>query len=255
MRRPNLTFAVILAGLVCGCQPPAEEPPAPAPAVQPKAEPNKKATALVVRSVRPTDDSATANRGFVVSYGLTSRDLDQIVSVADRTDLVVPMRFIPSDVKYLDRTVGVRVVATVASYTDVNTVKMSAGRFLTKDDDADKENVCVLGAAVAAELFPKDDPVGQTVNIRGHYFRVVGVVKERPAAEGAERDVYVPLRTSRARFGDIIRDKNTKENQKVEFHEIVVRPKKPDDLAEVEKVLREILEKNHAMKDWEVVPR
>jgi putative ABC transport system permease protein len=93
------------------------------------------------------------------------------------------------------------------------------------------------------------------VDIRGHFFRVVGVFKERPAAEGAERDVYVPLGTSRRRFGDVVRDKNTKENQKVEFHEIVVRLKKPDDIAEVEKALRELLEKNHARKDWEITKR
>src|SRR5436853_4507629 len=35
------------------------------------------ATNIIVRSVKPPDDSATANQSFITSYGLVQKDLDR----------------------------------------------------------------------------------------------------------------------------------------------------------------------------------
>src|SRR3954466_15011689 len=35
------------------------------------------ATNIIVRSVKPPDDSATANRSFITSYGMTQKDLNR----------------------------------------------------------------------------------------------------------------------------------------------------------------------------------
>src|ERR1700682_772674 len=41
------------------------------------------ATNIIVRSVKPPDDSATASRSFVAAYGLKFRDLDRFTTFGD----------------------------------------------------------------------------------------------------------------------------------------------------------------------------
>ena len=102
-------------------------------------------------------------------------------------------------------------------YQTVNKLELSRGRFLLEKDDDELDNYCVLGAEAADKLFPYEDPIDQTVGIRSHFFRVVGVVRDRTptggsggsqAAEDFNRDIYIPLRTSYRRFGEVIAIRN-----------------------------------------------
>lgn len=237
------------AGLWCGCsskQPRQSEPPQPEAPAPPKPPP--KPTEVIVRSVRPPGDAVT--KAGVVSYGLTRRDRDQIRALPGVVE-VVPVRLIPTGVRYLERAADVHVVATVAGYADARALKLSAGRFLTAADDTELENVCVLGSDVAATLFPKEDPLGKTVGMRGHNFKVVGVLDKKLATDD---DVYIPLDTSRVRFGEIVTDKN-KERQKVELHEVIIRVADPDKVTAVANAVREVLEKSRPANDWDVTTR
>jgi putative ABC transport system permease protein len=180
------------------------------------------------------------------------------------------MRVFPTEVRYLDRLLNARVIATVPDYQVVNKLDMSRGRFLTDNDDTELENYCVLGSEAADRLFPYEDPIGQTVGMRGHFFVVVGVAKERmptggtggsQAAEDFNRDVYIPLRTSRRRFGDIIsvRTSGSRINEKVDISQVTLTVNaevdSPDGRAKVQAVGNEIkrmLEKRHPKKDWAV---
>ena len=56
------------------------------------------ATNIIVRSVKPPDDSATASKGFVTTYGLTQGDLNQFDTFGDAVTRVVPMRVFPTEV-------------------------------------------------------------------------------------------------------------------------------------------------------------
>ncbi len=250
IRYASRAAVLVAVGLVCG-QPrltPAGELPVAPP-------PRPKLPTFVVRSVTPADDSAVASKGFVVSYGLTQRDAEATAALPGVAG-VVPVRHIPSDVRNRDRLVNGRVVATVAGCADIRALKLSAGRFLTAADDQDKESVCVLGAEAATKLFPFADPLGQSVTLRGHDFKVVGLLSERGAE--ADLDVYVPLRTSRARFGEVIfiREAGKRSAEKVELSEVVVRVSDANKVNAVADAVRAALEKSHPRKDWEiVVPR
>ncbi len=173
------------------------------------------ATNIIVRSVKPPDDSATASKGFVTTYGLVRDDLERFSTLTTNGDVtrIVPMRVFPSEARYLDRLINARVIGTVPDYQAVNKLELSRGRFLIENDDSDLENFCVLGSEAADRLFPFEDPLGQTVGMRNHFFKVVGILKERmptggtggsQAAEDYNRDIYIPIRTSRRRFGEII---------------------------------------------------
>jgi putative ABC transport system permease protein len=72
------------------------------------------------------------------------------------------------------------------------------GRFLTAEDM--ERRVCVLGAGIARELFPQGErAAGQSIQVNGVDYQVVGVVAERTIGSGLfggdELDalVYLPL--------------------------------------------------------------
>lgn len=260
-----MTRLLVLSGLaaafLCGCHrrgepvPERAQPvlePVPARAALPTAPaPRLKPPTVVARSVKPTDDSATASKGFVAVYGLT---LDDAVALGKLPGVTgaVPIKHIPAEVRHLDRMTNARVVATVAAYADVHALKLSAGRFLTADDD--KENVCVLGAKAAEDLFPFEKALDQEVIVKNHTFKVIGVVSARQA--DVDHDVCIPLQTSRARFGEtiIVRGAGTRTATKVELSEIVLRVTDPDRVRPVAEHTRRALASRHAKLDWEVVP-
>lgn len=230
------------------------------------------ATNIIVRSTKPPDDSATAAKGFVTSYGLVRDDLERFSTLtADgAVSRIVPMRVFPSEARYLDRLVNARVIGTTPDYQAVNKLELSRGRFLVENDDSDLENYCVLGAEAADKLFPYEDPLGQTVGMRSHFFVVVGVLKDRmptggsggsQAAEDFNRDIYIPIRTSRRRFGEVIsvRTAGARMNEKVEFSQITLtvdaEVDTPAGRAKVQAVGNEIkgmLDRKHPKKDYTV---
>jgi putative ABC transport system permease protein len=229
------------------------------------------ATNIIVRSVKPPDESSTASKGFVTTYGLTGHDLEKFTTFGGVVGRVVPMRVFPTEVRYLDRILpNGRVIATVPDYQVVNKLQMARGRFLIENDDTDLDNYCVLGSEAADRLFPYEDPIGQTVGMRSHFFVVVGVVKERmptggsggsQAAEDYNRDIYIPLRTSTRRFGEVIytRTSGSRSAEKVDISQVTLTVNaevdSPEGRAKVQAVGNEVkamLEKRHPKKDWAV---
>jgi len=80
----------------------------------------------------------------------------------------------------------------------VENISVAAGRFFFPEEENDLSRVIVLGATRAEELFPDQDPIGETVTLRKIPFKVVGVLKERGSGAFSNPDtmVYVPLQTA-----------------------------------------------------------
>lgn len=227
------------------------------------------ATNIIARSQKPPDDSATASRAFVATYGLTYRDYEKFQTISAITR-DVPMRVFPREVRRYNLMHNGRVVATTPEYLEVNKLELARGRFLVKEDGDQFRNVAVLGAATADRLFPFDDPIGQTVVLNGHDFQVVGIIKDRmptggtggsQAAEDFNNDVYIPLTTSRRRLGDIIQQRTTgsRAAEKVELSQVTMtvdanvdNPEERKKVKAAGDLIRDILERSHAKKDWAV---
>ncbi len=79
--------------------------------------------------------------------------------------------------------------------------KFDEGRFYTKREESNTDQVIVLGSVVAEKLFGTDNPVGQTITIWKQPFKIVGVVSSgswmvAPSAGDDQFDaVYVPFTT------------------------------------------------------------
>lgn len=68
-----------------------------------------------------------------------------------------------------------RVQAVAPAYLTMNDWKMASGTAFTDQDNANANNVAVLGQTVASNLFPNEQsPVGQLVRVRNARFTVIG---------------------------------------------------------------------------------
>src|SRR5262249_4500270 len=150
------------------------------------------ATNIIVRSVKPPDDSSSQRRSFVATYGITYSDYERFGTLTGDglVTRMVPMRIFPQEIRHLERMYTGRVVATIPEYCEVNQLELSAGRFLTDEDDLRMRNVAVLGSTTAQKLFPFENPLGQTVRLGLHFYLVIGVVEPRVplSSSGGTRD-------------------------------------------------------------------
>lgn len=98
-------------------------------------------------------------------------------------------------------TVGVNGV--VSEYLIISGFDVTAGRFLTEADNETTRPVAVIGADVAAGLFPNISPLGQTIRIDGRPFQVVGTLSRKGKLLDNNQDlvVMVPFKTFYAMFG------------------------------------------------------
>jgi putative ABC transport system permease protein len=213
------------------------------------------ATNIIIRSVKPPDDSATATRTWVTTYGLTRRDLERFKTFGDAIVRIVPLRVLPTEARYLERMANARVIATTPEYADIHRFELASGRFLTDIDDRERKNVCVLGSAVADKLFPFEDPLGHSILMRSFERMPTGGSGGSQAAEDFNDDIYIPLHTSFARFGEIIsvRTSGSRINEKVQYTQITLTVSDIDLVRPVGDAIKQILEEEHAPKrDWAV---
>ena len=90
-----------------------------------------------------------------------------------------------------------------STLADIRDIGLSEGRFFVRQEQQAGVAVAVIGADVAAELFPDRDPLGSTVRISGRAFRVIGVQGRQGTAGGASLDryVWIPYETYTRLFG------------------------------------------------------
>ncbi len=104
------------------------------------------------------------------------------------------------------RTLAVDTTGVEPVYGEMrNLVPRPGGRFLDPIDAARARRVAFLGNKIAEDLFKKEEPVGQTFQLAGSPFLVVGVLKEKSQDSnysGPDEDkVFIPGTTFRALTG------------------------------------------------------
>ena len=65
------------------------------------------------------------------------------------------------------------------SYLDIRLWALKSGAMFTDLDVRSANKVCIIGTAVADQLFQGDDPVGQSLRIRNMPFTIVGVLSSK----------------------------------------------------------------------------
>ncbi len=77
------------------------------------------------------------------------------------------------------RSAMTKVIGVQAAYQTILRLGLERGRFIAAVDESSGARVCVLGASLARQLFGYRDPIGGPVDIGGHVFQVIGVLRGR----------------------------------------------------------------------------
>ncbi len=215
---------------------------------------------VIVKSVKPPESSsASTQRTWVVAYGLDLEDRDSVVETVPHVARLVARRDIPMDLWNGGRKITGNVFGTEPAYRDVTNLVVTRGRFLSEEDLRTRKNVCVVGAAVAEELFPAADPLAGAVRVGGDYYAVVGVVARRGTAPASgagasgEEDtaVFVPLTAALERFSPLIqvRSSGSRTNERVVLHQLVMEVEGVEHVPAAASALRSLLGKRHPKQD------
>lgn len=77
------------------------------------------------------------------------------------------------------------------------------GRWFSPAEDEAKANVCVIGDFVRESYFPYESPIGQTIDVGGAEFRIIGLLQKREqlfGGGGGNNDqtnvIYMPIGTA-----------------------------------------------------------
>ena len=95
---------------------------------------------------------------------------------------------------------AVRLTGTLPEIEKTTTEVLLEGRWFSQSESDEKANVCLIGSSVVDNYFPFGDPIGETLDIAGAEFRVVGVLEKKEQLFGGgggnndqSNEIYMPM--------------------------------------------------------------
>ena len=142
------------------------------------------------RTLQFTDEDADILGARIPEIAAVSREYNKRVPVSHGT-----------------KSVNARVRGVDPSFGPMrNLIPAESGRFLNDRDLAEKRRVAFIGDELATDLFGKEDPVGQTVQINQSSFLVIGVMQAKVMMgmySGPDKNqATIPATTFKAMFTD-----------------------------------------------------
>ncbi len=226
-------------------------------------------TNLIVETVKPPREQADQSQEEgATSYGLTYNDAECIRNTMPDVEVIVPIREISQEARYLNRQIAIKIVGTVPWYPETSPLRVLRGRFLSSTDLQHQLAVCVIDYGVAEKLFAFDDPLGKDVRVFGNYYRVVGIASQTGKGEtmsnfagdiasrgadssGVVGNIYIPLTTAKCRFTEINYSFSSggRSIERVELQKVIVKTKSTAQVLAVRDVLDTLLARLHDNKD------
>ena len=213
---------------------------------------------VLVRSQPPPESTETNSANSrVLEYGLTRDDLRRLEDLNVFKE-VVPLRDTEQKVTRGDRRANANAMATTPGIFNIISLQLARGRVFTQVQYDAAEAVCVLGAGSATQLFPYDDPIGQTIEVGTGstgvaVLTVIGVLKPTGLGAGSDsagiiqrdvdQDVYFPLTVSEVVFNDMIvkRQSGAFIRKKIQLSEIWLRTDSVQHVEALAEVVRNVV--------------
>src|SRR5258706_11841664 len=82
----------------------------------------------------------------------------------------------------------VRVQGGTPNMAEISNVDLDAGRFFTPAENTHSTPVTIIGTDVRDEIFGKLDPIGRTITVGDHPFKVIGLLRKQGSVLGQSQD-------------------------------------------------------------------
>lgn len=127
-------------------------------------------------------------------------------------------------------------------YQIIRNWDLKYGRFFDQSDERQMRRVIVLGHTVAENLFPGEDPVGLTVQVRNVPVQVIGVLEPKgQTATGTDQDdvIFAPHTTVQTRLSGWSR-----------IFQILASTPSSRDIPAAQEELRSIMRESHGLAEF-----
>ncbi len=226
------------------------------------------ASNILLKSVKPAEVEASSNRGFgppqAIIYGLTNADIETIRQTIPGVTNVIASRIVKKTVWNLGRSMNTDVVGTSVDYPVSRNYNLRVGRFFSESEVREHSNVVVLSDEVVQELFPIDNPLGNTIKIDSDYYNIIGIMEsegfsnlgtnQAGSSNAAPSRIFIPFTSSRTRFGETTTRQTAGgvESETVELHEAIIQIDDQEKVIEVGQIIDQILARRHKKVDYTV---
>lgn len=119
------------------------------------------------------------NQRGTMKRSLTAADADRALALVPTATLASPVvsRFVR--IGRAGERGMMQALAARPDFQRILRLTPARGRLLSETDERNAARVCVLGATLSQQLFGYRDPLGETIEIAGDHYRVIGVLHER----------------------------------------------------------------------------
>ena len=216
---------------------------------------------LLIKSVKPPEeDTGAAQERGASSYGLTYLDARRLQDLPGVVRSVTAHLTKKAAIRG-GKTVNVSVFGTDATYMHLAKLRLVSGRFISAADLLRYRNVCVMTRSLARKLFGYEDPMGQSLELGGQGFTVIGLVDEpgravaTVAGEVVSNLVFIPMTTDQTRFGKYMveRTGSSRYIELVEISQVILQMTDEKAVVRGAKIARSLLGREHGKRDYDIV--
>lgn len=216
---------------------------------------------IILTAVKPAEDeqSSGSQRTFMSIYGLLYEDEQRIRETIPGVRRVAPVKQMRKDARLGERKLEVRVMGTTPDWFELVYRPLLAGRLMIEDDMRDRVPVCVLTELGARRLLAGQHTLGQSINIGGDFYKVIGIIRNEDSEGGVQTpdrqtDAYIPLNVAQDRYGDInIRSTaGSMDREMVELNMILVETESIDEVEKIAAAIETMLATFHRKKDYNI---
>lgn len=109
--------------------------------------------------------------------------LDDLDAISKHSELMAAISYMAGTRKTLkngnNSMENIRVDGVSYDYPKIMSLEIESGRFFTELEANNGRGVALVGATVAENLFPNEDPIGKNIKIGGYKTYVIGVIKRK----------------------------------------------------------------------------
>jgi putative ABC transport system permease protein len=177
------------------------------------------------------DPGGGANKKFNLA------DVRNLQSRLGPGNTVIPELAGAVDLRFFNKTMNSQVTASDQNVADAAIGNIQTGRWYSRGEVVGASRVAVVGSGVVDTLFPGRDPLGNTIDINGQPFRIIGTLEKKGGGFGGNQDnaVSIPISTAQQLLGStdisvmLVRVADTANIEAVKAQtQIILRPRFSD---------------------------